>query len=250
MSDPKRERLEAISTRWTLLRQAHEASTVTAAEARNALVLRYLSAVRRYLGAIVRNDQDADDLTQDVLTRLVSGDFSGADPARGRFRDFLKTVIGNTARNHWRRQRRRRSVDYDVAGLEGGDDPAEDAVWTVEWRTSVLDLVWKAMQQRERCEPGSDACTVLRLRAEHPDETSEQLAQRFAEKTGTPIRADALRQKIRRARLQFADLLIAELAGAMNDPSPEKIEEDLVALGLMDLVRNLLPEDWRDRIGQ
>jgi RNA polymerase sigma-70 factor (ECF subfamily) len=249
MSDPKRERLDAISTRWTLLRQVREASTVTAADARNTLVLRYLPAVRRYLGAIVRNDQDADDLTQDVLTRLVSGEFSGADPARGRFRDFLKTAIANTVRNHWRRQRRRRSVDYDVAGLEGGDDPAEDAVWTAEWRTSVLDLVWKAMQQYERCEPRSDACTVLRLRAEHPDETSEQLAQRFAEKTGAPIRADALRQKIRRARLQFADLLIAELAGTMNSPSPEKIEEDLVALGLMDLVRDLLPEDWRDRIG-
>ena len=70
-----------------------------------------------------------------------------------------------------------------MAGLEGGDDPAEDAVWTAEWRTSVLDLVWKAMQQYERCEPRSDACTVLRLRAEHPDETSEQLGQRFAEKT-------------------------------------------------------------------
>ncbi len=94
MSDSKRQRLEAISTRWTLLRQAHEASTVTSAEARNALVLRYLPAVRRYLGAIVRNDQDADDLTQDVLTRLLSGDFSGADPARGRFRDFLKKNPG------------------------------------------------------------------------------------------------------------------------------------------------------------
>jgi hypothetical protein len=45
--------------------------------------------------------------------------------------------------------------------------------------------------------------------------------------------------------LQFADLLIAEVAKGLRDPTAEKIEEELVALQLMDMVRNLLPEDWQ-----
>jgi RNA polymerase sigma factor (sigma-70 family) len=242
--DPNR--LEAISTRWTLLRHAHEGSSLTSGEARSALVLRYLPAVRRYVGGIVRNDSDADDLTQDILTKFLSGDFAGADPSRGRFRDLLKIAIRNHVRNYWLRQKRRRNVDYDVAGIANEDDPTDDARWTAQWRASVLEHVWNAMQRQERCQPGTHACTLLKLRTEFPDATSEQLAEKFAEKTEKTLRADALRQKLRRARLQFVDLLIAELGGAMDEPTPEKIEDELVALGLIDLVRDLLPEDWRE----
>ncbi len=60
----------------------------------------------------------------------------------------------------------------------------------------------------------------------------------------------ALRQKLRRARLQFADLLIAEIARGLNDPTAEKIEDELVALGLIDVVRGLLPEGWTEKPGQ
>jgi RNA polymerase sigma factor (sigma-70 family) len=247
MATPAPERLEAISTRWTLLRQAHEGSMFSSSEARNALVLRYRPALRRYVGGIVRNDADADDLTQDIFARLLSGDFAGADPARGRFRDFLKTATRNSVRNLWRQQKRRRNVDFDVGQLGGDDDPAEDPAWTAEWRASVLKLVWDAMQQLERRQPDSMACTLLKLRAEFPDDTSEELAAKFAERTGTRLRADALRQKLRRARLQFVDLLVSELAGTIRDPSPEKIEGELADLGLIDLVRDLLPEDWRQR---
>ena len=68
-------------------------------EARNVLVLRYLPAMRRYIAALLRGGPDADDVTHDVVVRLLSGDFAGADPARGRFRDLLKTAIRNIVRN-------------------------------------------------------------------------------------------------------------------------------------------------------
>jgi len=194
----------------------------------------------------VQNDEDADDATHDVVVRLLAGDFAGADPGRGRFRDLLKTAIRNMVRNRWAREKRRRSSGLEVADVAAEPDTADEARWAAEWRESVLDLAWKALQQQEQSRPGSASYTLLRLRADHPDDTSDELAARFSNATGRPVRADAVRQKLRRARLQFADLLIAEVAHALHDPTPEKIEDEIVALGLMDLVRDLLPAERRE----
>jgi RNA polymerase sigma-70 factor (ECF subfamily) len=238
-------RIEAISTRWTLLQQAHGGSTTTSGEARNALVLRYAAAVRRYVGALVRNDAEADDLAQDMVMRLLGGDFAGADPARGRFRDLLKVAVRNMVRNHWAKQKRRRPVDVDVANLGVAADESDEQSWLAAWRRSVLDLAWNALQQEERKRAGSVAYTLLRMRADHPDDSSEQLAARLSEKTGKPMRADAVRQKLHRAREQFADVLLAEIARGLDAPTPDRIEEELVELGLLELVRDFLPEEWK-----
>lgn len=247
--DHQTSRLEAISTRWSLLRQAHGTSNTLAGAARNALVLSYLPAMRRYIGALVRNDQDADDLTQDFVVRLLSGDFAGADPQRGRFRDLLKVAIRNMVRNRWSREKRRRGVDLDVAGAAAQDDREADQCWLAQWRQSVLDLAWRALEEHQRSRPGSVAYTVLRLRSDYPEDSSDQLAARLAEKTGRPASAETVRQRLRRARLQFADLLIAEVARGLHEPTPEKIEDELTALELMDFLRELLPPDWRSRQG-
>ena len=124
------ERIEAIQTRWSLIRNAHLAGQPeSASEARRLLVLRYAPAIRRYLGGIVRNDEDADELSQDVMLRLMRGDFAGADPTRGRFRDLLKTAIRNMVKSSWQKAGRRKTVDAELdlvklvaAGVRKFDD--------------------------------------------------------------------------------------------------------------------------------
>ena len=59
-----------------------------------------------------------------------------------------------------------------------------------------------------------------------------------------------MRQRLRRTRLQFADLLITELGRSIDDPTPEKIEEELIALGLLELMRGLLPAGWSTESSQ
>jgi RNA polymerase sigma-70 factor (ECF subfamily) len=49
---------------------------------------------------------DAEDLTQDVLLKLFQQlPAHNHDPARGRFRGWLKTVVNNALRDFWRRHR-------------------------------------------------------------------------------------------------------------------------------------------------
>ena len=238
-------RLESIATRWTLVRRAHAGSGASSGEARNALVLRYASAIRGFLGAMARDDELADEIAQDVVVRLLKGDFAGADPDRGRFRDLLKTALRNMARNWWSRQKRRAAADLDLDLLE--DESVEDAedTWLTAWRSTILDVTWSALREYEQTQAGSMAYTVLHLRVEHPDDTSEQLAQRLSEQLGRTVRADAARQQLRRARVRFADLLVEEVADGLDQPTVARIEDELIALGLYEHLRHILPPDWR-----
>jgi RNA polymerase sigma-70 factor (ECF subfamily) len=47
----------------------------------------------------------AEDLTQEIWLKLLR-DILSYDPAKGRFRSWLKTVVNNTLTDYWRRQQR------------------------------------------------------------------------------------------------------------------------------------------------
>lgn len=248
MTEPANDptRLGEIPTQWSLLRLARHDSVTLAGPARNALALRYGGAIRHYVGALVREPHDADELAQEVLVRILRGDFAGADPERGRFRDMLKVAARNLVWTHWRKQRR---AGPDVSRLPdpAADDASADREWLASWRQSVLDKTWSALEEYQAAHRGSVAHTLLRLRADHPDDDSEQLAARLAAAVGRPVRADAARQQLHRARLRFAQLLLEEVARALDDPTPARVEEELAEVGLIDYVRDFLPPDWRSR---
>jgi RNA polymerase sigma factor (sigma-70 family) len=237
-------RLDAMTTRWSLVRRAHGQSLNSAGQARSELVLRYSAAIRSYVRAMVRDDEQGDELAQDAVVRLLSGDFAGADPNRGRFRDLLKVAVRNMTRNYWSKQQRRRSVDLDL-NLVG--ETEEETEWVTGWRQNALDLAWSALESFERSQPTSSAYSILRLRTQFPDATSDELAKKLTARTGQPVSAEAARQKLRRARVKFAELLIDEIADGLDDNSPDRIEDELLSLELFDYVRDLLPSDWKQR---
>lgn len=237
-------RLDAIATHWSLIRAAHASGKPEdATAARQELVLRYARAVRRYIGGIARNDDDADELAQEVMVRLLNGDFAGADPNRGRFRDLLRTAVRNMVRRHWSKANRRKPSALDPDALGSADDRT-DEVWDRAWQQNVLDHVWTALKQYERDNPGTRAHAVLRLRSDFPNDSSEQLAERLSAYVEASIRPDACRQMLRRARVRFASLLIDEVQVSLSNASPERVKDELAALGLLEYVRDFLPADW------
>ena len=86
------DRLSRIATRWTAVFRAHGDAPTQAEAARHRLMLHYSGAVYRYLLGAVRDPDVAADLCQEFAVRFLRGDFRRADPGRGRFRDYLKTV--------------------------------------------------------------------------------------------------------------------------------------------------------------
>lgn len=238
MSDTPR--IDAISTRWSLVRRAHlEGKPETVGEARQVLVMRYAMAVRKYLGGILRDSEQADELSQDVIVRMLRGDFAGADPNRGRFRDLLKTAVRNIAHKHWEKSKVRKTVDAELDLVSSTDAPNEEA-WQTAWQGTVVEHVWDMLEEEERQEKGVPAFTVLKLRTQYPDESSDQLAERISQQMGTSIRPDAWRQMLRRSRIKFAEALVEEVRMGLDDPSAASVEEELAAMGLLEYVSGVI----------
>jgi DNA-directed RNA polymerase specialized sigma24 family protein len=239
------EQFQAIQTQWSLIDRAHRGSATSIGQARNALALRYRKAIRSYLGALLKDDSAADELAQDVLVRLLNGEFASAAPDKGRFRNFLKVAVHNMARSYWDKRKRTATVDVDPNTL-GACDPSEaDSCWMDDWRGTILQSAWDLLKEYEKDHPGNLYYTLFRLRSESPSTRSNDLAVRLAEETGQNVTAAAARQSLRRARFLFAQYVVEEVARSLAEPTAEAVEEELADLGLMKYVRDFMPADWR-----
>jgi RNA polymerase sigma-70 factor (ECF subfamily) len=236
-------RLDGIQTRWSLLRLAHSDSADTA-KARQMLVLRYAAAVRRYIGAMMRSRDDADELSQEVVVRLMRGDFAGADPGRGRFRDFLKTAVRNMVHNHWLKQSRRQTETMAAEPASTAGDDARDQEWLAAWQKTVLDQALNACKDEDDGKSSAPAHLLLKLRTESPGATSNELAEKLGGMIGSPVRPEAFRQMLRRARLKYARCIVREIESGLDEQSPQRVLDELAALELLEYVRDFLPDDY------
>src|ERR687891_2597361 len=98
--------LSRIQTAWSMVRRAHGDHTAVH-DAQQSLLDRYGGAVRRYALAALRDEDAADEVFQEFALKFVRGDFGNADPHRGRFRAFVKTIVYRLIVDHQRRRKHR-----------------------------------------------------------------------------------------------------------------------------------------------
>jgi hypothetical protein len=231
-----RRTLEQISTHWPLIRDP------------GRFVLRYAPAIEAYLGALVRDPHAVEEITQDFLLRVVERGLIPEDNLRGRFRNYLKAAIRNAALTHFRRRRPPSLDEETLRSLPAEDADPGDEEWLREWRRCLLDRVWESLEEHERRSPGNYACTVLRLTADHPQADSVELAELTSTAVGRPLRPDAFRKQVSRARRIFAECLLEEMVQTIENPTADRVEEELIEVGLMPFVRPFLPDDWRSQV--
>jgi RNA polymerase sigma factor (sigma-70 family) len=226
--------LDQIKTDWAIIRMP------------GRIVERYADAVREYLRAILHDPDDAEEVAQEFFLRIAETGLPHVRRERGRLRDYIKKAVRNTALNHLRTRRRAEQATTNLPDRAASPtDP--DQGWLARWRECLLDRSWRALEAHQQQAPDSLFSTVLALAVAHPDESSDSLAARAAAVCGHPLKADAFRKQLSRARRKFTELLIQEVAQTLDTPEPNQIEEELVDLGLMAYVRDLLPDNWRDR---
>ena len=223
--------LVEISTRWPLIRDPVQ------------FVMRYGPAIRKYLEALLHNTHDAEDVTQDFLIRGLLRGFVRTENLRGQFRHYLKRAVRNAALNHLQRQPARQAGDAGSAELSDPHDAeaAAEQEWLAEWRGCLLDRAMQALDRHQRQVPANLFHTAMRLRLDHPQEDATALAARASTLVGRTIRAEAFRKQLSRARRRFAELLQEEVQQTLEQPTPERVLEELAELGLLSYVREFLP---------
>jgi RNA polymerase sigma-70 factor (ECF subfamily) len=242
--DPEtpQQRLSQISTLWTLFQQAHAGSPEQARAACQALLARYGGAVQRYLAGALRDADAAADLAQEFALRFVRGDFHRADAQRGRFRDYLKAVLGHLIADHLR-QRQKWPVPLAPEAPEPAaalqSDADADAAFLASWREELLEGTWKALHETK---PAFHA--VLRLRIEQPDLSSAQAAVQLSAQLGEPCNAAWVRKTLQRAHDKYADLLLEEVVQSLPVVTAETLRQELQDLDLLKYCQTAL-ERWR-----
>ncbi len=235
--------LSRIQTAWSMVRRAHGDHTAVGS-AQQALLDRYGGAVRRYALAALRDEDAADEVCQEFALRFVRGDFAHADPERGRFRAFVKTVVYRLIVDYQRRQKKRlreSPMHSNVAAREPDLDesPTDDAIFCKSWRDELLARCWQKLADDEK-DTRKPYHTVLRYRVDHPDAPSTELATGLSEKLGKPINAGAVRVILHRAREAFAEFLLEEVAQSLADGSLDETEQELIDLDLLEYCRPAL----------
>jgi RNA polymerase sigma-70 factor (ECF subfamily) len=244
--------LSQIQTLWSVVRLAHGDDTAMQ-KAQRSLLDRYGGAVRRYALAALKDEDAADEVFQEFALKFVRGDFGKADPGRGKFRAFVKTVVYRLIVDYQRRRKaliREGPLHSNIAEPAAtGDDAAAsemaDEIFQNSWRDELLARCWQRLADDEK-RGGPPYNTVLRHRVDHPDAHSPELAAGLSKQLGKSINAGAVRVQLHRARDAFAEVLLDEVIQSLDSDSVNQVEEELIELNLLEYCRPALEQRRRD----
>lgn len=233
-------RLDAITTHWSRVDDL------------SYFVLRYEVAVRKYLTALLKNPEVVQEVIHDVLLGILKRGLGEIRNNAGRFRDYLRTSLRHAVFQYWRKQAKAPSHEHELEGLiseQPGPEAELDAIWVNQWRECLLDRTWKNFKHlQDQGKLNAAYYTILKLAVEHPGMTSTALAARAEKALNKPIRPDAYRQLLRRARRRFAELLQDEVARTLDHPTPEALVDEFVDLGILHFMKDYIHPSLRHKI--
>jgi RNA polymerase sigma factor (sigma-70 family) len=235
-------RLSRIETLWSVVQRAHEPDSAETAAARASLLDRYGDAVRRYLMASLRDADAVDDAFQEFSLRFVRGDFANVSPEKGRFRNYLKTVVYHLIADFGRARKKFQAVviEHESMLVAPEDDQAQalDAQFLTSWRESLLHQAWERLREEESAS-GKPWYTVLRSRAEHPEARSNELSEIVKDHLGRTVSPGNIRVLLHRARDRFAEILSADVRESLANADADRLRTELQDLNLWTYCRHL-----------
>jgi RNA polymerase sigma factor (sigma-70 family) len=226
---------DQLSTSWSLLEEAHDplAQPGRRAEARGRLLLRYEPVARRYLGGALRQAEDpeaVEECFQRFCLRVLEGGFQAVTPERGRFRHYLRAVLSNLVTDYQRERQRR------LPALADADPPetflVSDEEFRAMYREELVTRALRALAEQER-QTGGVLYTVLKLKIDRLDWQAPRLAEHLSGQLGRPLTAGWVRKRLFQARERLWELLRQEVWLDLQDPTDERLDEELAELGLL-----------------
>lgn len=230
------------TTQWSRVIEAGDPDSPLARESLAELCDAYWYPLYAYIRRRGHQPEQARDLTQDFFARaLEKGLLAEADPARGRFRSFLRTVCAHFLANRrdWEHARKRggdRTVlPIDAASAEEqytrelADGLTPERIFDRSWALTLLGRVLEHLG-REYDEAGK-AATFEALRDQLAGNAEVSSYAAVAARLGTT--EGAARVAALRLRRRYGELLRREIAGTLADPAQidDEIRDLFAALG-------------------
>ena len=227
MKDPLGPR-EFATTHWSLVVAAKpdEASQTFARKALEELCRAYwypLYAFVRYRGY---SSDDAQDLTQSFFARIIeTGGLASADPERGRFRSYLLGAMKHFLANQWHRDRaQKRGGGVTFLALDALDpesryllEPAQstdpDACFDREWAQESIARAMEALRAESQASGKGQLFEALQTSLIGEEPARSETAARLGMTVG------AVKVAVFRLRQRYRELLRAEIAETVSDPS-------------------------------
>ena len=134
----------------TLLEMYHQGDR----EAVSQLLERHARRVRDYVRIMVKNDDVADDLTQEVLIKVVKVLDEGRYVDKGRFQPWLLRIAHNRVLDYFRGQKQVKTVNesssgFDILGSKNFAEPSiEDAIISEQQAEEVRTLIAKLPEEQ------------------------------------------------------------------------------------------------------
>jgi RNA polymerase sigma-70 factor (ECF subfamily) len=188
--------------------------------------------VERYLKLKLRDPNLVDDVRQEFFQKLLNHKLAGADESKGRFRDYLRTVLHRLIIDHFRSRKLQPLPPGDLVDLSAPDQDYDRI-----WREAVIRRVWSRLETYEATTPNNRYAAALHLRVGHPDAPIEDLARQLADQTSARVTPEGFRKTLQRARSKFLELLMEELRVTIHPATQEDIEAEIFDLGLGNLYR-------------
>jgi RNA polymerase sigma-70 factor (ECF subfamily) len=228
------------TTLWTVVLAAGDPNHPDAAAALDRLCRTYWYPVYAYVRRKGRMAAEAEDLTQEFFSRLLSRGFPvGVQREGGKFRSYLLRALDHFLINEWRRDNSAKrgggtktfsldGVDADARyRLEPADVATSDSLYDRRWATTVLDAVRERLRQ-EYARQGKEALFA----ALEPCLTGGEDLLPYAELMARlDLKASALKMAVHRLRKRFGELLREEIAQtvATTDEIENEIRELIAA---------------------
>jgi RNA polymerase sigma-70 factor (ECF subfamily) len=237
-------RLSQLTTRWSVIFEACHGPDRADKEAQAQVLERYCGAIYRYALRVLGDPDLADEACQEFAYRFVRGDFRHADPAKGRFRDYVKTAVIHLLGEFHREQKARvrtTPLEGEAATAPSTPTPIDvhEAEFIALWRKELLNRAWKEIE-RVQSETGPPYFAALRLKAETPELSAVELAERLRRAGKGDYTPAGARQVLHRSRELFAEMLLAEVSRSILSDDRDILFDELVVLDLLTYCRQAL----------
>lgn len=213
-------------TRWTLVLRASGESKEGRA-ALSDLCAAYYQPVFVFLHRSGNSEDDAREMAHAFFARLLDrGGFAGPDPEKGRFRNYLLGAVKYFLRDRHdfeRRAKRGGGVAHESLDQDGDDSAAlqvadpdampDDACFDREWAVAVMN---RAVSVLEAEHAGARAAQFEALRPWLMGEAAVSHAESAAR---LGMSEGAVKVAVHRMRQRFRELLKAEIAQTLGDPT-------------------------------